>query len=324
MLLRRCVHQIHFHRHSISVSVPRRNYSNGARTSEAMRLRRANSASNSNMQTTEVILPHRVHECKMGVHTPENARDNSARQTGVAFGGSVSSWSPETLKKALNSRNASLVERAAKDILQRHHGNSMKSSRKPMLNLLAQESVLRHLSLPTLAAVLSTIQPRALPLSGAAIATVTRRLLSETQSEDARHLLSLVQPHILSHILHLHRIKPHSFSYTPPDVIRSAFLFLNSYLSIDQKGAISVFQALADSGHIPSEAMIDSSSSSQTLEQIIGMSLVKASLYWNWNDISENILSQLIQSTPTPDSFTLRHATTCLYSLLISPSSNDL
>lgn len=288
-----------------------------------MRLRHADSASNSRTPATAIRLPHRVHEFNTDANKPKNRVGTSVCQASVASEGSSGSGSSRSLKQALNSGNAALIERAAKDILQLHSENSAKPSRKPRLNPLVQDHVLRHLSLPTLTAVLSIIQPRALQLSTPAITSLTRRLLYLNHLEDVQDLLSLVQPHIISHLHRLRRTKPHSVSYTPPDIVRLAFLFLNSFLSVDQKGSISVFQALVDSGHIPSEAAIDSSSS-QTLEQIICMSLVKASLYWNWNDISEDILSQLIQSTPTPDSFTLRHTTACLYTLLTSPSSNDL
>ncbi|KAF9454774.1 hypothetical protein P691DRAFT_610962, partial [Macrolepiota fuliginosa MF-IS2] len=111
--------------------------------------------------------------------------------------------------------------------------------------------------------------------------------------------------------------------YTPPPIVRSSFVFLNALLSVDQKDAVVIFRALVDSGHIPSEAMVDSSSS-QTFEQIIQMTLVKASVYWNWNDIADDILSRLLQSNPTPDSFTIRHTIDCLYTFLISPSPHSL
>ncbi|KXN88181.1 hypothetical protein AN958_07640 [Leucoagaricus sp. SymC.cos] len=191
------------------------------------------------------------------------------------------------------------------------------------MNFLAQDSVLRVLSLPTLTEVLSFLKSRQVHISAPAIGRIVQRFISLDHPSDISQLLSYLHPCLLHELGRLQRHNPHSVSYTPPAVVRTSLLFLHAFLPIDQEKALAIFRILVDSGHIPPEAMVDSSSS-QTLEQIISMSLVKTSLYWDWNGIAGNILVQLLQSSSTPNSFIIRHTIDCLYSLLISPSSNGL
>lgn len=321
MLLRRYLHtRIHPPKINVSASAPRSGHSDGLRTSGPLRLHCLSDASTpTSASRTERGLSDQANRFSTNIGEKVSLGTQSPK-TDVASGELTRGQSLEDLKQALSSGNPTLIEDSVKDLLRREGKWRDKSQ---TWDLVVQDFVLRVLSLPTLQAVLSAIRPRTVHLSAAAITQLVQRLLSPSQSEDVERLLTLLHLHVLYLLRHSRRVRSHSVTYIPPCIIRPSFIFLNAFLSIDQKKAMAIFHALVDSGHIPSEAMVDSSSS-QTLEQIISMSLVKASLYWNWKDIAEDILERLLQPTSAPDSFTVRHATDCLYTLLISPSPNDL
>lgn len=329
MLLRRHLHsQVHLPRINVHARAPKSNYSDGTRTSELAQLRRLDSASTSintsNTRPAEDGLFDRVQGFYTHVEETENQVNLEVQphSTNSALArltrGQLSDG--QALTQALSFGNPTLIEDVVKGILRRRDKISIQAS---TWDLLVQDSVLRVLSLSTLSTVLSTIRPRTVHLSAVTIGKLVQRLLTPNQSENVDQLLSLLYPHVLYHLRHLRRVHSHSVCHTPPDIIQSAFKFLSAFLPINRENAINIFNVLSDTGHIPSEAMVDSSSS-QTLEQIISVSLVKASIYWNWKDIAEDIISHLLRSTPTPDPFVIRHTTDCLYTLLISSSPNSL
>lgn len=229
----------------------------------------------------------------------------------------------QAFRQAMLSGDPTVIENVVKDCLQLRDSKATDVKSRNFLNFLIHYDVLRVLKLPTLLAVLSTFRPPAVILPPLTIERLVYRLASSRQSENVNGHLIAIYPHILLHLGQLTRADPRAVLYTPPEIVRSAFRFLNAFLPIDKGNALSIFTILANTYHIPSSAMVESSSS-QTLEQIISVSLVKASLYWNWYDIAEDILSKILVNIPAPDPFIIRHATDCLYTLLISPSSTGL
>lgn len=256
------------------------------------------------------------------VHLQAHVVDSDVRSYKASVNKSITGHllDDQAFRHALLSSDPAVIENAVKDCLQRR---DLKTVDAKTWTFLSHQDILRDLSLPTLLAVLSVIQPPAVILPPSTIAHLVHRFTSPKQSENVDQHLMSIYPHILLHLKRLQRADPRAVRYAPPDIVRSAFRFLNVFLPISRENALGIFTILTDTYHIPSGAMVESSSS-QTLEQIISVSLVKASLYWNWYDIAEDIMSRLLLQTSTPDSFIIRHATDCLYTLLISPSSMGL
>ncbi|KAF5360657.1 hypothetical protein D9756_004788 [Leucocoprinus leucothites] len=333
MLLRRFLHtRIHFPRITISTSNSRPFRIHGPRPSDPSRVYRSDSVSTTtNGETTETAankVPLFAHVGQVENELQPDPPLSSSRAV-PRRSNPTPILDEETVRQKLKTGHPAAIERIAKSIIRSPPGTFEQST----WDLLIQDDALRMMSLPTLQDVLSFTETRDIQLSASVIGSILRRLVSPKQEMDIARLLFSIQPHLLFHLQNLRSANLHSVSYVPPGLIRSSFIYVHALLHVDNVDkerrekavdqALSIFRSLVDSGHIPSDAMVDSSSS-QTLEQIIDMSLVKASLYWNCHDVCETILSCVLQSSSALDSFTFQHATDCLYTLLTSPSRSGL
>ena len=224
-----------------------------------------------------------------------------------------------SLQWKLKTGHDAAIERAASFILS-HDPQSFEESTRV---LLLQDNVIRALSLWTLERALVLFETHGYWLSASALARTVRRLISPKQTQDTTRLLQLIQPHIIQHLKSVQPADTHSVSYIPPPIVTTSLIYIHALLRVDKEQGISLFRMLVDADFIPSAAMVDSSST-QPLEQIIDMTLVKAGLYWNCEEVSETILLHALSSPHTVDPFIIQNAIDCLYTLLSSPSESNL
>ncbi|KAJ3565022.1 hypothetical protein NP233_g7907 [Leucocoprinus birnbaumii] len=323
MLLRHFIQtQTHLPRISISASASRAFRTDGPRRSEPSHNYPFASAS---ATTNTAAVEHESIDVEIPLFAHRDKSKEPAKPKIRPVNLPVPVLSSRAIREQLKTGYPVSIESAAQNILK----SSRMSFKQSLWDLLVQEQVLRKITLETLQEVLYFTEANDMRLGALATECILRRLLSLRQKEDIRPFLPLIHPHLLNHLEFLRPANLHSVSYTPPEVIKLSFIFVHDLLHNDDideqrkalavEDALVIFRSLVKSGHIPSEAMLDSSSS-QTSEQVIDMSLLRASMYWNLYDVSEAIVSDVLRS-PTPiDSFTLRHSIDCLYTLLTSPS----
>lgn len=305
-----------FLKFNVYTSTTRAFKTNGARANDSSHLHGPETASTPPDAATAERKPDEIplfaHVGKAEVQSMDNLRITS-RQSGRAL------IHEESLRWKLKKGHDAAIERATNFIIH----NDPKSFGESTRVLLLQDNVLRALALSTLEKVLSFFETQAYWISAVALGRIVRRLVSPKQMQDNTTLLSLIQPYIIQHLRSVPSANTQSVSYVPPPIITTTFIYIHALLRVNQEEAISIFRILVDTDFIPSAAMVDSSST-QPLEQIIDMSLVKAGLYWNCQEVSETILVHALNSPANVDPFIIQNAIDCLYTLLSSPSESNL
>ena len=116
-----------------------------------------------------------------------------------------------------------------------------------------------------------------------------------------------------------------SATYRPPTVIYAAFEFVHKLLSLShQQEALSLFQILIDSRHIPLETIQGLDSSSNDVNIIICIALARASLHWNWRSLTIIVVNSLLDLPGPSHQSVIDLNLDTIYAILDTPTRRDM
>ncbi|KAF8236330.1 hypothetical protein L208DRAFT_647521 [Tricholoma matsutake] len=230
------------------------------------------------------------------------------------------------LKEALLA-SPDLANCVVKDILEVYRGKYSNQTYMLKTILFQDLSVLEP---SVVLAVLQRLKNTTKVLDYLSLDSVARlaRIIVSFQSSDEtdRRLIQLIYP-ILSAQAASHTALggPRSATYNPPAIIYAAFEVVRKLLRLSlQQDALTLFQILVNSRHIPPEIMQGLDSSSNDFNLIICIALAKASLHWNWRPWTVTIVSGLLDLPGTPHQSIIDLNVDILYAFLDAPTVDDI
>ncbi|KAF7314308.1 Golgi reassembly stacking protein 2 [Mycena kentingensis (nom. inval.)] len=200
------------------------------------------------------------------------------------------------------------------------------ASQSAVLHRILVSDATPYLRPPILLRILKGIQnsPDATePLSVDDMRTLIRTFFGSDTSSADKELAQIITPLLLECLHGLPR--PHGdfvFSYKPPLLIKSVFLYIEKLLRLDDQALVlKLFQFLVNTAIIPPEA-VQTIPGFTDFGSIVRSSLARACTYWRWCTLAKRFLVPLIESHPTKEAKSL--VVDSMYAMLPGAKKPDL
>jgi len=164
-------------------------------------------------------------------------------------------------------------------------------------------------------------------LSSQSVVRLVRMVvIKQSSTQIDRLLVQFISPIISAHATRFRAPgRALSATYRPPKIIYAAFEFVHKLLNMShQREALSLFQILIDSGHIPPETIKGLDSSSNNVDIIVCAALARASLHWNWRTLTIIIVNSLLDLPGTPHQSVIDLNLDAIYAILDTPTRRDM
>ncbi|KAG6841706.1 hypothetical protein C0991_007978 [Blastosporella zonata] len=229
---------------------------------------------------------------------------------------------------AVESDMPGLAETVVSDILDAYEGP--RTTRVKMLeDILSQD--LWSLKCETVLRILEHLKESSPDVLHALLTlnsgTIARRMLDTTEICDTdRPFLRLLHPSLLKHLKTMtspRKLK--SATFKPPFLIYASFTAIHKLLAMSfEQHALDIFQSLALTGYVPTEALHNVDNSSGNTALIVAMAVIRSCLHWNWRVLAATFMTDLIIKHPSSKAIIDLNIDTIYALLNTHPTQRDI